>query len=279
VARNGLITRRNALHDNGVVLSGGSWSDANPLTNILDINSQIAAESTSNTATFTANWGVEYPIGFIGFSGLRTSSLGTMRVTLSGTGSYDTGTVTTWPSTGFAGLIDPDTGSWTLTGVLPESVYVGMGYTRVFIPSTPVWASSMTVDITDVGTSIVSIGVAGAYTVLEPPINFEYGWTLTPIDLSEVVRVQRGPIFVDKRGISRRLSLGFPYPEDDFWGSGFNAIISKGRSEPLWMVPYADTSEVTKWEKAAVYGLISRDSDLSNPFVGRFAMPIQIDQV
>jgi len=274
--RNGLITRRNALHDRNASLSGGPCTIANPIENILDINPQIAAESTGSSLSFTGSWGAEYPIGLIAFAGLRTSSNGTMRVTA---GSYDSGTVTTWPETGFAGVIDPETGNWTLNGVYPEDVVIALGYTRVFIPTTPVRASSFSVEINDVG-SVVSVGVAGAYTVWEPPVNFDYKWTMSPIDSSEKVRVQRGATFIDKRPIFRRLSLGFPYlPEDDFWLGGFDAVVSKGQSEPLWVVPYSDPTEVNKWEKAAVYGLISRESELSNPLFGEYALPIQIDQL
>ncbi len=281
MSRRGLITRRNALHDRNILLlTDGGWSEANPIYNILEISPQIAAESTGNSASFTAQWGADYPIGFIGFSGLRTSSLATMRVTLSGTDSYDSGLVTTWPSSGFAGLNDPDTGQWTLIGVYPEDVVTALNFPRVLIPYPLVRASSMTVSITDVGPGPISIGAVGAYTIWEPPINFDFRWKISPIDSSERVRVQRGATFVDKRPIFRRLSLGFnSTDEEEFWNVGFDAIISKGQSEPLWVAPYADPTEVTKWEKAAVYGLISEASELSNPFLGVMALPIQIDQL
>jgi len=45
-------------------------------------------------------------------------------------------------------------------------------------------------------------------------------------------------------------------------------------------MPFTDSGQIARFEKAAVYGLISQDSVLSNPLIeGRYAQLVQIDQL
>ena len=95
------------------------------------------------------------------------------------------------------------------------------------------------------------------------------------------MRIPRGSTYVDGRGIRRRLNLGLDQvSEEDTWARGFGTTLVRGKSDPFWVVPFTDTSQITRFEKAAVYGLVSQDSVLSNPLIeGRYAQLVQIDQL
>lgn len=284
------ITRRDWMQDAAAsfVPGVGVWST--PLTNMLDSRPQVMATAADNrdwsSTVFEVDLGRQCNVGMIAFAGLRASALGFLRV-FAGVdpafdyNEYDTGVVTCWPIDATAGENDA-WGRWTLSGTYQEDEYVALGMPRILIPPAVVGVRYVRVEIRDqlMRGHQLQIGSFGVYDVWEPPINFGYQWEITPADDSVVSRVPGGSTYTDPRGIRRTLNLGFPsLPEDEIWARGFGAMLTKGRSEPLWVVPFTDAGQITRWEKAAVYGLVSRDSPLSNPYVGRFALPVQIEQL
>lgn len=268
--------------------SVGFWSASKPLTNMLDLNPQLAAEAIDNrdvaSTRFAVDLGMQHNVGLIAFAGLRASGLGLLEIKAGTdptfvTNAYETGVVSTWPVDSTGGELD-GYDRWTLNGIYAEDEYGALGMPRVFIPSARVGIRYVLVEVRDVtAVDPLSIGCFGVYDVWEPPINFEYDWKLTPVDDSQITRVPRGSTFIDQRGIRRRLDLGLPVDEDEVWRRAFGLVLAKGKSVPFWVVPFSDTGEVTRLEKAAVYGLVSTDSVLSNPFVGRYAVPVQIEQL
>ena len=265
----------------------GIWKE--PLTNLLDMNPQVAAQAFDNRDTsstrFAVDLGRQRNVGLIAFAGLRTSGLGLLRVKAGldptfASNVYDSGSITTWPVDSVAGELDP-WDRWTLNGRYRTDEYTALGMPRVLIPSARVGIRYIHVAIRNrTAVEPISIGCFGVYDVWEPPVNFTYDWSITPVDDSEITRVPRGSTFIDQRGIRRKLNLGFPYMDDtEIWARGFGTMLARGKSEPLWVVPFSDASEVTKFEKAAVYGLVSQDSALSNPFFTQFALPVQIEQL
>jgi hypothetical protein len=286
-----LISRRDWMQDAAASFdpSVGFWSPAKPLTNLLDMNPQLAAEAVDNRDTastqFVVDLGDLRPIGLIAFVGLRASAFGLLRVQAGVdptfvTNLYDSGVVPTWPVDSAAGGLD-GWGRWTLNGIYAEDEYTARGMPRVLIPSSENWMRYIKVAIRDtVARDPLTIGCFGAYQVFEPTFNFDYKWELTPVDDSVVTRVPRGSSFIDKRGIREKLNLGFPsMPEEEVWARAFGMMLAKGKSEPFWVVPFSDTTQITRFEKAAVYGLVSQDSVLSNPYFGRYALPVQIEQL
>lgn len=289
MARRILITRINHLLDSRASFdpSVGVWQE--PLTNLLDMNPQVAAQAYDNRDTastqFAVDLGMQCNVGLIAFAGLRATSMGLLRVKAGNDSTfasnvYDSGVVPTWPVDSTAGELDA-WDRWTLNGVYLEDEYIALGMPRVFIPPARIGVRYIKVEIKDTtAVTPLTIGCFGAYDVWEPPVNFDYKWELTPVDDSAITRVPRGSTFIDQRGIRRKLNLGFPYMnESEIWARGFGTMLARGKSEPLWVVPFSDTSEITRFEKAAVYGLVSQDSVLSNPFLAEYAIPVQIEQL
>ena len=267
----------------------GAW--ATPLENMLDMNPQVVARCVDNrdpsAPIFAGDLGTQRLVGLLGFAGLRATSMGLMRLQVGldptfAVNTFDTGTVSTWPVDATAGEYDA-WGRWTLSGVYQEDEYLALGMPRVFLPTSRVWMQYFRVQFIDpCARDPLSIGVFTAADIWEPAVNFKYDWDYTPVDESDITRVPRGSSFVDERGIRRKLNIGFDQLDEDTgepWARAFGTMLRTGRSVPMWVIPFSDTGQITRWEKAAVYGLISVDSVLSNPFVGRYAMPVTIDQL
>lgn len=289
MSRTILITRRDWLQEDGVTFRGdvGFWSL--PLTNMLDSRPQFPARALDNrdpaSPIFSGDLGTERWVGLIGFAGLRAGAMGTMRVQLGldptfATNTFDSGIVSTWPYDSDGGLFDA-WDRWTLNGIYNEDEYTALGMPRVFLPSQRVRAQYFHVEFLDpTAQSPLEIGCFSLCDVWEPPLNFKYDWEYTPVDESVITRMPRGASYVDEAGIRRRLNLGFDQlDEDEVFARGFGLMLRTGRSTPFWVMPYTDDTQIKRWEKYAVYGFVSTDSVMSNPFVGRFAIPITIEQL
>lgn len=279
-----LITRRDFLQDAAATISGGIWTQ--PIANVLDPRPQFVAEAATSAdvaaTKFDADLGYQRTVGLFFFANLRLTSLSFLRLRASlasdlSSPTYDTGIVSGWPQDSTAGGIDA-WGNWTLNGVYNSAEYVRLGMTRVFIPPAPIACRYIRVEVMDTTAALpLQIGCFGACEVWQPPINFNYGWQITPMDESGVDLVPAGSSYVNQRGMRRRLNLGFPHlPEDELWARAFGLVLAKGSSEPLVVVPFPD--RVTQIEKQAVYGRIITASQISNPYFQRYAVPFQIDQ-
>lgn len=274
------------MQDKAVILSGGSW--AVDLNNILDINPQKVAEATSNvdwnSSQFKVDLGYQRNyIGLLFFANLRTTSSGLMRVRVSlnsdmSAPSYDTGFVTTWPQDSVAGEFTA-WGEWTLNGVYSSEEYEKLGFTRFFIPSSPVQGKYILVEIhNQTASSPVQIGCFGACEVWESPIDFAPAPQITILDESDVSRVPFGSSYITLRPTRLRFNFGFPALEnDEVLSKTLGLALIKGKSQPLVAVSYPDQNE--SLEKTSVYGLITADGVLSNPFFGHYQQPIQIDSL
>lgn len=287
MARNFLMTRRNwAVEDDADFLDAyGVW---NSRENMLDPRPQVVAEAPDNrdwgATQFAMDFGAVRKVGLIYLINLRTSPMGVLEITAGTDSTFATynysATTSTWPPDE---ADEFDYNAWNefgLTHVYMPDEYFKLGYPRIFIPSSVIDCRYIKIEIRDsTSASPIQIGCFGACEVWEAPINFEFGWSITPIDESDVQRVPFGTSEITERGMRRRLNVGFPsIDEDDFWVRPFGIALIKGRSQALVAAPLADSSEVTRLEKAAVYGLVSNDSQLSNPFFGIWRTPFQVDQ-
>jgi hypothetical protein len=286
MARNFLMTRRNFAAEDGAYFYGnGVW---NFRENMLDVRPQVVAESVENrdwSATqFSMDLGAIRRVGLIYLINLRCTSLGVLEVSAGMDSSFTSNnyhTVTTcWPPD----EADPfDYNAWhelALTHVYMPDEHEKLGYPRILIPPAAFDCRYIRVEIRDsTADSPIQIGCFGACEVWEAPINFEFGWSITMLDNSDVQSVPWGTVQVQERGIRRRLNVGFQAnDENDFWVRPFGVSLIKGKSSHLVAAPLSDAEFTPRFEKAAVYGLISSESQLSNPFIGYWALPFQVDQ-
>ena len=287
MARKIILSRRDWMQEDGVSLYNGIWQPNSPLTNLLDPRPQLVTEAVSsqdwNSTKFDADLGYVRKVGLIFFANLRASSLGFMRVRLSqvvdfSTNVYDTGYVTCRPvdSTPFDYNV---WGVWSMSGVYDENEYIALGMPRFFIPSSVVDARYVRVEVMD-NSSVypLQIGCFGVCEIWESPIDFAPAPQISLLDESDVNKIPYGSIFVTKRNIRRRFNFGFPALDNlEVNNKTLGLALIKGKSKPLVAISYPD--DTANLEKLSIYGLISADGVLSNPFFGHYAQPIQMDQL
>jgi len=287
MARNAILTRRDWVQDSSVTFSNGDWLDDSPLTNLLDPRPQfvtIAVDNNSAASTkFDVDLGSVRQIGLIFFANLKpVASDATMRVRLStvsnfATSVYNTGIVSCRPIDSTPGGED-HWGNSTVDGAMLEDEYIALGRPRIFIPNSIESAQYIRVEIFYRGSGWLPIGCFGACEIWESPIDFAPAPSITFIDESEISRINYGSVFVTKKGLRRRMNFGFPALEnEEVWNRTLGLALIKGRSQPIVAVAYPD--DEANLEKTSVYGLISTDGVISNPFFGHYAQPVQIDQL
>ena len=287
MARRILISRRDWLQDPAASLTGGVWQPGLPLANLLDPRPQLVAEAVSNvdwgSTQFTVDLGYARTVGLFFFANLRATSLGIMRLRAGNdpafaTNTFDSGWTTCWPPDGSTPFEANPWGELALTHVYMPDEYEKLGYPRILIPSAAISCRYIKVEIHDsTNSTLLQIGCFGACEVWAPPVNFAYGWSITPLDESDVQRVPGGASYVTERGMRRRLNLGFPMlDEDEVKSRSLGLALIKGRSTHLVTVPFPD--DTNNLEKLAVYGMVSQDGAIGNPFFATYAQPFQIDQ-
>ncbi len=266
MARNLVVTRFDWGQSPDASASGAGWEANAPVTNVLIARPQLTAISTGGSASVTIDLGGTRLIGLVHLQNLITGSDGSVIVSA---GAWSTGAVDAW-------AVD-DPLEWS-----------ALGRPRFFLPPEPVEANSISVDITAGSSSTIALGFVGACEIWESPINMEYGWGITPIDLADVQRVPFGSVFVIRRGITRRLNLGVGFlrqggiyglgvTDDNVFSQTLAAAVISGRSLPIAVVPMPD--DVANLERTSVWGLSSHDQPFSNPFFATWQTSYQIDQL
>lgn len=282
------LSRRDFMQDPAAVISDGVWENDLPLSNVLDMNPQNVAQAISNSdpgsTQFYFDLGyVRYNVGLFFFANLRTSSLGFLDIYTSATDSsvatadyHFSGT--TWPQDKVAGGLTP-WGEWTLNGVYDGREYSAMGMPRFIVPEIPLTLRYGRVIIRDTTcVEPLQIGCFGVCELYESPNDFGPAPQITIVDGSNVQRSPFGSVFVNKRRIIRRFNFGFPaFFRDEMLAKTFGLSLMKGKSEPLVAITFPDDTE--SLEKMSVYGLVTNDGVLNNPFFNGWAQPIQIDQL
>jgi len=285
MARNFLMTRRNWAVEPDAYFYSGIWAG---MANMLDPRPQVCAEAYDNMDWSATQWsmdlGATRQVGLIYIINLRTSPLAVLEVSAGMDPGFTTNnyyTLTTaWPPDE-AEPFEPNAwGELGLTHVYLPDEQRELGYQRIFVPPAVIDCRYVRVRIMD-STNIdpIQVGCFGICEVWEAPINFEFGWSIVPMDESDIQRVPWGTTTVERRGKRRRLNVGFQaLDENDFWVRPFGVALIKGRSEPLVCAPLPAVEQIGRLEKSAVYGMVNTDSQLSNPFIGYWAIPFQVDQ-
>jgi len=289
MARRILISRRDWLQDPAASLAGGVWQPGLPLVNLIDHRPQLVAEAVTNldwgSTQFTVDLGYARIVGLFFFAQLRATSLGIMRLRAGNdpafvTNTYDTDWTTCWPPDGSTPFEANPWGELALTHVYMPDEYEKLGYPRILVPAAPISCRYIKVEFIDPTSSTpLQIGCFGACEVWEPAEDrLAPGWEWTAIDESDVSRVPGGSTYFTERMTRRRLNLGFTVlPEAEVRSKVLGLVLIKGRSKPLVVVMFPD--DTYNLEKEAIYGTISRDSPISNPFFALRSFSSQIDQL
>ena len=169
-------------------------------------------------------------------------------------------------------------------GVYDGLEYAALGRPRIFVSPTPQQASSVSVTING-GGSPLQVGYIGACEIWEPRYNMAYGWRISYLDESDVTRVPFGSTYVTYRARRRRVSIAIDWiPDDRAFVGGDNlvpfaqgAFAIAGHSSPIIAIP--DPEDTDNLERDAVWGLMSTDPEITNPFFGRRAATFQIDSL
>lgn len=282
MTRNILMGRTDWIREPGVTFTPNRAAWPLSLTRLADINPQYVAEADGHDpldTKFTVNLGYPRKIGAIHFANLRTGIAGLMQVVckLAGVTTYDTGVVASWPQDTPIASYNP-WGIFTFSGRIDSDFYTALGFTRVFVPSSNIFADTIEVSINDVTlTDPLQIGCLGAYETWEPPYNFAYDWSIEILDDSVINRLRGGAVYITKANKRRRMNFGFSaIAEDEILARELDLMLVKGRSDPLLIVPFPD--DTGNIEKTSIYGLIT-GSSLSNPFIGYYRSTFQVEQI
>ncbi len=282
-----LISRTDWAQDPNISLLGGVWETDLPLVNILDPRPQFITQAVTNidwSATkFLIDLNYQRKVGLFFFANLKSSSLGLMRLRAAtentfSDGLFDTGFISCRPQDSLSFGYTP-WGAYTVSGVYDENEYIRLGMPRIIITPKDYVCRFILVEFMD-STSVdkLQLGCFGACEVWEPPETFIPGWSISGMDESDIQKVPYGTNYITDRGIRRRLSLGFPpLTELELLSKAFGLDLLKGRSKPLVVVPFPEDTK--NLEKTSIYGLVSQDSVISNPFFGYYTYPLQIDQL
>jgi hypothetical protein len=261
MARNAIITAYDWAQDPNVTISGGSWEVQLPATNMLTLQAQVVAQVVGTGVSFTIDLGASRTIGLIHLQRFITDSTGVIQVTA---GSYDSGVVNSWATDN--------------VGTYPPLLYAGLGRPRVFIPPTPVVASSVSFTINGIAAPL-QIGYVGICEVLEIPGNMLVGNIRGIIDESSIDQTPFGSTYVTLRAKRRRLDFGVGgLGEDngDFVAMSDLSIVN-GRSFPVVVSKFPD--DTNNLERNTIWGLMTNDQPFTNSFYGHCDATFQITQM
>jgi hypothetical protein len=289
VARKILVSRRDFCQSDGVSFdeSVGFWNGNLPKENMFDLNPQKVAETINSVDTACTKFKIDLGqtrnrVGVFWFANLHVSSLAFLRLRFSSNSdmsspSYEVNT-TCWPQDTVAGT-NTVWGDFSLNGVYSIEEYRDLGMKRFLIPSSPVLGRYIQVDIRDTtNPNGIQIGCFGASEVWESPNDFAPAPQITLIDESDVERVPSGSSYINRRMKRRRFNYGFPaLDKDEVLSKTLGLFLVKGKSEPLVIISYPDDDN--SLEKTSVYGLVTNDGIISNPFFGHYAQPVQVDEL
>jgi hypothetical protein len=231
---------------------------------MLTLQPQRTARSTGGSASFTVDLGATRTVGLIHLQNLVTDPTGTISVTA---GAYSSGTVNSWAT--------------DASGVYSQNLYTGLGRPRIFIPTTPVSASSVSISVQ--GGSVCMIGFVGICEIWETPDDILAGSITTIKDESDIQTIPFGSTYVVARAKPRVVDCSLPPLSDhyvtatDNYVRGFDLGVINGRSSPVIICMYPD--DTFNLERNSVWGLISNDQPFANRFYGYHDTTFQVKQL
>lgn len=265
MARRALISFFDWAQYPGVLITGGSFETEFPASSMLTLQPQTVARSTGGTVSFTVDLTVSRTIGLIHLQNLVTASTGTIQVTC---GTYNSGLVNSWATDG--------------SGIYSQNLYTALGRSRIFIPTTPVSAQTVSITINSAGV-IPMIGFVGVCEVWETPNDMLSGDVTTVHDESDLQTIPFGSTYVIPRAKRRVVDFSLPPLSDahvgmtDNFVKAFDLAMINGKSSPVIVVKYPD--DTYNLERNSVWGTISNDLPFTNRFFGYHDTTFQIKQL
>jgi hypothetical protein len=264
---NVLLSKMDWAQDPGATIIGGLWLSKLPATNLLKLQPQAVAQAVATSLNFTLDLGATRTIDLVHFQRLVVESGATIRVTA---GSYDSGTVSAWPSDAF-GTYDPYFFAW-------------LGRQRIFLFPSSQNVSSISVSIA-ASAAPIQIGFMGACERWEQPKDMEIHFEPKMIDEADIQRLPGGSSYVTLRGKRRALEFGSG-PIDDPPASissrsnftqALQLALVNGKSAPVIAIPFPD--DTANLERNAVWGLISTDMAFDGFMTAYYHTTWQIEQL
>lgn len=280
-----MITRRDFITDPAASFSGGNW--LTPFSVLTDPRPQtvmMARSPAPDDTTFTIDLGVQRTVGLFHFQRLGTTRFGFLRLRFGNdptfaTTTYDSGLITAWPRDKAIGANDP-WGQFSPDGLIVADEYAAMGLPRFLIPPAPIDGRYIRVDIEDTTNSQPPyIGCFGACETWSPIQSPAFGWGIATVDESDVQTVPYGSRFIVPRSKRRRLSLGFnaTLSESEVANIIYGWCLLVGKSRPFIISVFPDDTPAV--EKRTIWGTLSQDPEITNPYYARYSMPLTLEQL
>jgi len=221
-------------------------------------------------------------IGMFHFQRLMVTNGATLRIRAGdditfATGTYDTGIVSAWPQDKTPFTISP-WGDLTISGTYEPEEYIALGLPRYFIPTAPIVARYVKVEIFDTAAAVpAQIGCFGVCETWSPQ-QIDFGWSVTWVDESDVQTVPYGSRFIIPRGKRRKLHIGMSsVTTSDLMSKVLGWVGMIGKSRPVVIAIFPD--DTPNLEKRAVYGTLTDDVEITNPYFARHQVPLTLEQL
>jgi hypothetical protein len=284
------------MNEPGVSASGGRWVTS--FENLINPRPQMVLQALSPSPDDTLlniNLGVQRTVGLFWFQGFGVSSAATTRLRFGndptfGVTTYDSGVASGWPQDK-----DPMSvntwGEFSITGQYEADEYVDLGMPRGFVPLVPVVGQYIRINIADSTAQIpAQLGCFGAFETFAPLSNIDLGWSTVFVDETDVPTTPYGSKFFISRGKRRRLNLGVsnirqvpsqsltsPVTDVELMQRILGWVAMTGKSRPIVISVFPD--DTMNLEKRTVYGTLSDDVTITNPYFAEYQLSVTLEQL
>lgn len=278
-----MTNRLRVLYNNALqraTLSASSEAGSLVVDNLRTTIKQEVYRATGTSATLTAIFPAAEFIGCVSFPFCNYTSAASIRVrgytnVGDASPSFDTGAVLAGQYTPL-GLFD-----W---GTQPLGVnafsYGGAKYATIWFPIKAV--KKLVIDIVDTSNpaGYVESGclVMGSY--FSPKKNFDYGASISIIELSKHERNHAGNLRTERGPRSRDMNFDLKYMDKDDRNELWNIFIGNGMTVPMLisLMP-EEVGDPIGEQMFQLYGKLSQQSRLTFQSFGTFQAPVKIEEV
>jgi hypothetical protein len=284
------------MNEPGVLMSGGRWVTA--FENLINPRPQMVLQALSPSPDDTLlniDLGVQRTVGLFWFQGFGVSSAATTRLRFGndptfGVATYDSGVMSGWPQDKDPLSVNP-WGEFSITGQYEVDEYIDLGMPRGFVPPAPVVGQYIRINIAD-STALIpaQLGCFGAFEAWAPMTNIDFDWNTVFVDETDIPTTPYGSKFFIQRGKRRRLNLGVsnirqipsqslssPNSDVELMRRILGWVAMTGKSRPIVISVFPD--DAMNLEKRTVYGTLSEDVTISNPFFAEYQMSLTLEQL
>lgn len=279
-----LISYRNLVDE--AVLSGGTWSNTLPASNLADRQPSKVARTVGTAPVnmyLALDFGSGKPVRFVALVRHNLTQSGRWRIRLGNDGTFstpglDTGWIAIWPA-----AIPFGVGAWgefNWGGQVDAQEAATYGAQAIHATQDAVHARFLRVDLQDESNpaGFLEAGRLVAGPAWQPSINFQYGWSIEQVDESEIRRSRGGQSFVNVRPRYRRLRFTIDHLEnDEMFGHAYELERLKGKGGDIMVI--ADPEDRTHGLRHTLYGALSESAPIVNNHPGRFSRRFVVDEL